>query len=178
MLFRSDHEVFYDTGRDHEALVVRPRDIFDNAMPCGGSAAALGLLRLARITGEASFEQFAARSIRSVLDIVTRAPSGFGHWLAAIDFYTSHVTEVAIIGPRTDPRVLALRGAVWQRFLPNRVVAGSDGTRPDESLLLRERTTIGGRPAAYVCEDYVCKLPVTTPADLAAQLAERTIARP
>jgi len=177
LFWDADLDVFYDTGRDHEALAVRPRDVFDNATPCGGSAAALGLLRLARLTGEASFEQFAVRSMRSVLDIAVRAPSGLGHWLAAIDFYTSRVTEVAIIGQRTDPRVRELLGTVWERFLPNRVVAGSDGTRPEGSPLLKGRTTIGGRPSAYVCEDYVCKLPVTSPADLAAQLDERATAR-
>ncbi|MBI4220284.1 MAG: thioredoxin domain-containing protein, partial [Chloroflexi bacterium] len=169
-----DAEAFFDTGRDHEQLVVRPRDIFDNATPCGSSAASLSLLRLAKLTGRNEFERHAAASIRSVYDILSRSPAGFGTWLAAIDFYVSTTREIAIIGPQADKATSRLVRTVWERYLPNRVLAGADApVRDGPSPLLADRKLVDGKPAAYVCENYVCKLPVTDPDALLAQLEGR-----
>ncbi len=163
--------VFYDTGTDHEQLVIRPRDIFDNATPCGGSAAALALLRLAAFTGNVDFHRRAVASLRSVREYLARIPTGFAHWLCALDFYLSSPKEIVVIGPRADPATKALLGVAYHRYLPNRVIAGADspvanGTSP----LLEDRVMVDGRPTAYVCEHYACLQPVTDPAALAQQL--------
>ncbi|MEX2159665.1 MAG: thioredoxin domain-containing protein [Dehalococcoidia bacterium] len=163
--------VFFDTGRDHEELVVRPRDIFDNATPCGGSAAALALLRLAVFTGNVDLERHAVSSLRSVRDYLGRMPSGFAHWLCALDFYLSTPKEIVVIGPRDDAATRALLDVAFTRYRPNKVVAGAESPAQDGvSPLLKERGMIGGRPAAYVCEHYACRLPVTDPDALARQL--------
>lgn len=173
-LFWDEQEsVFYDTGSDHEELLVRPRDVFDNAQPCGGSAAAAGLLRLAVLTGESDYERYAASSLRTVRDLMARAPSGVGNWLAALDWYTSSPKEVILFGPRKDPATRDLLATVHGRYIPNKVVAGAPEAMPAPvSPLLAERDLIGGRPTAYVCEDYSCSLPVNTAAELAELLAE------
>jgi uncharacterized protein YyaL (SSP411 family) len=173
LFWDADQAVFYDTGRDHEQLVVRPRDIFDNATPCGGSAAALALLRLAKLTGDPQFERHAVSSIGSVRGFLTRAPAGFGHWLAALDFNLSKTREVAVIGLRNDARTAALVRTIWGTYQPNRVLAGSEtGVADDDPRpLLAGRGMVEGKPAAYVCEDYVCRLPVTSPQELVAQLS-------
>ena len=166
--------VFYDTATDHESLIVRPRDIFDNAMPCGGSAAADVLLRLGLLTGEPEYARKASASLRSVAAFFTRYPAGLGHWLGALDFYLSTPYEVALVGPRSDPSTTALLDVVFGAYLPNKVVAGWDPAGGPEAIqglpLLADRTLVDGRPAAYVCENYACKLPVTEPAALAQQL--------
>ncbi len=79
----------YDTGRDHEELVIRPRDISDNAIPSGSSMAASVLLRLAVITGSSDHARRATASLRSMREFMGRAPMGSGHWLGALDFYLS-----------------------------------------------------------------------------------------
>jgi hypothetical protein len=164
-------QLFFDTAHDHEQLIVRPRDIFDNATPCGGSAGALALLRLAELTANADYERLAVASLRSVRDFLARAPAGFANWLAALDFYASTVKEIVLVGPAADERALALRRAVWTRYLPNRVLAGAFAP-PGEaaSALLTGRELVDGRPTAYVCERYACRLPVTEPDALIAQL--------
>ena len=163
--------VFYDTGRDHEQLVVRPRDIFDNATPSGGSAAAFALLRLAAFTGDPDLERDAATSLRSVRDYLAQMPSGFAHWLCALDFLLSMPKEIAIIGRPDDPATRALLAIVRSRYLPNKVLAGSDApVRNTASPLLEGRGLVDGQPAAYVCEHYVCQQPVTEPQALAQQL--------
>jgi uncharacterized protein YyaL (SSP411 family) len=163
---------FYDTGSDHETLVIRPRDVFDNAQPCGGSVASDLLLRLALITGNQEYAIKAATPMRALHELMGRAPAGTGHWLAALDFYVSTPKEIVIIGPRDNPATGELLDTVFGRYLPNRVVVGSDGQDTDSPgrPLLEGRGMVDGKPTAYVCENYVCQLPVTDRAALAAQL--------
>ena len=165
---------FYDTGKDHETLVVRPRDLFDNATPCGSSAAAYALLRLAVLTGERDYETRAASALRSVQPYLARAPMGMGNWLCALDFYLSVPKEIAIVGDGSDPATRALLDVLYSRYLPNKVVAGKDpglaATDSNRIPLLEGRAAIDGQPTAHVCQNYVCQLPVTEPDALATQL--------
>jgi hypothetical protein len=168
---------FYDTGKDHEALVVRPRDVFDNAQPCGGSVASEVLLKLAVITGNDDYAAKATAPLRTLHQLMARAPGGTGHWLAALDFYISVPKEIAIIGPGDDAGTRSLVDTVFQRYLPNKVVVGAMDSSFDrlrasgiESPLLEGREMVGGKPTAYVCQHYACQLPVTSPEDLAKQL--------
>jgi uncharacterized protein YyaL (SSP411 family) len=166
--------VFYDTPSDHEQLIVRPRDIFDNATPSGGSMAAFALLRLAVFTGNDEYRTIAVSTLRSVRDYMERMPSGFANWLAALDFYLSTPREIVVIGPREDPATAALLGEANSRYLPNRAVAGASGPVANGmSPLLDGRDLVDGKPTAYVCENYACQMPVTEAAALAAQLDKR-----
>ena len=164
---------FYDTGRGHEELVVRPRDVFDNAQPCGGSVASDLLLRLSVVTGN---EDYAAKSVaplRSLAELMGRAPAGTGRWIAALDFYLSTPKEVAVVGPSDDPATAELLRQVNGRYIANRVLVGADGGTAAASSglpLLEGRGMVDGKPTAYVCENYACQLPVTNAEALAAQL--------
>ena len=165
---------FYDTGSDHETLVIRPRDVFDNAQPCGSSVAADVLLRLAVITGNDDYSAKGATPLRAMQQMLGRAPAATGHWLGALDFYVSLPREIVIVGPTTDSVTADMLDAVSTRFMPNRVLVGvADPANPPlkDSPLLEQRVMQGGRPTAYVCENYACQLPVTDAAALAAQLA-------
>ncbi|MCH8827919.1 MAG: thioredoxin domain-containing protein, partial [Chloroflexi bacterium] len=168
--------LFYDTGRDHEKLVVRPRDFSDNAIPSGSSMASGVLLRLSVITGELGFREKAEAGLRSVRDVMTSYPTGSGHWLGDLDFLLSSPKEVVVVGPRWDEKTEALFREVYRHHMPNRVFLGVDPSASGESdtdiPLLQDRVTLGGQPTAYVCENYVCNLPVVDPKELAKQLAE------
>jgi hypothetical protein len=165
---------FYQTGSDAEALVIRPKDLQDNAMPSGNSAAADVLQRMAHLTGEPAYERAGVDALRLVRDLAAGAPSGFGHALCALDLYLSTAKEVAIVGEPGDPATRALAAEVTRkRYLPNYVlaVAAPGDARSAEAVgLLRDRAPLDGRPTAYVCERFVCKLPVTEPEALAEQL--------
>jgi uncharacterized protein len=165
---------FYQTGADAERLVVRPRELFDNAVPAGSSVAADVLQRLGRLAGDQDLERSGLAALRPVLGVVARAPTGFGYALGAVDFALSRVREVAVVG---DPRAAdtgALLARVWRTYQPNRVLAMAapgDREAAAEVPLLAERPTLGDRATAYVCEHFVCQRPVTEPEELAAQLA-------
>ena len=162
---------FYDTGHDHERLIVRPRNLFDNAVPCGTSVAIETLLRLAVLTGEAGYETRALTALRPIADLLGRHPAAFGRFLCALDFHLGPKVEVALIARNGNAEPLAAE--VFGRFLPNRVVAGmvaGDASAGAGMPLLEGRTMVDGKTTAYVCRNYACELPVTDPAALARQL--------
>ena len=161
---------FYDTSTEHDQLVVRPRDVLDNAQPCGGSVATDVLFKLAVITGNEEYRVKAATPLRTLHELMGRAPAGTGHWLAALDFYVSSPKEVVIIGSRSNPATGALLDTVNGGFHPNKVLVGADDAGDHGLPLLEARGMIDGQPTAYVCQNYACQLPVTTPEALAAQL--------
>ena len=174
LFWDEEDQVFYDTGKDHEALLVRPRDIFDNAAPCGSSVAADVLMRLALLTGNEEYRNLGAAALRSMGPMLSQYPNGMGRWLATLDFYLAEPKEIAIVGPMNSPDVKAMLEVVHRQYLPNRVLAATEQGDPAGSHsmpLLRHRTMVNGVPAAYVCRNYVCQLPVTDPADLAHQLS-------
>jgi len=102
-----------------------------------------------------------------------RAPGGFGRLLAAVDFDLSAPRELAIIGrlDSTDTRLLL--DTASRPYEPNLVLAGcEDGDRRARGFpVLCDRTLRDGQAAAYLCERYVCKAPVTTPDELASLMA-------
>ena len=164
---------FFQTGADAQALVVRPKDLSDNALPSGNSAAADVLLRLTHLTGEPAYERAGLSALGLVRELMGQAPAGFGHALSALDLAIGPVREVAIVGWPSDPGTGALADEVLvRRFLPNHVlaVAGPDDPALRSVPLLEGRTAVDGRATAYVCERFTCRLPVTDPAALADAL--------
>jgi uncharacterized protein YyaL (SSP411 family) len=170
-------EVFHDTAVDAEALVVRPRDIFDNATPSGNSAAVMALLRLGELTGEPRYARVAHRVLEGTADYMTRVPVGFGHLLCALDFHLATPREVAIVGAPGEETDALVR-TVSRAYLPNTVLAFARPEAAGEAAeiipLLQDRAAIGGRATAYVCERFACQQPVHDAAALAEQLGNAT----
>jgi uncharacterized protein len=176
-LFASDQQGgFFDTGNDHEALVSRPRDIMDNATPAGNSIAAEVLLKLTAFTGEQSYRQRADEYLQAIAEIAVQHPQSFGQVLCSLDFATSPVKEIAIIGhgnlepgnPKdADTRILV--EGINNHYLPNSVLAcsGVDEAANAEAIaLLADRPLKDGKATAYICQNFVCQAPVTTPEEL------------
>jgi uncharacterized protein len=171
-----DQGGFFTTAADHREGFARQQDLDDSPIPSGGAAAAFGLLRLARVSGEFDYERRALDVLRVRAPIVGRHPHGFGHTLLAVDFYLASVREVAIAsagagggagaGDGDDPGAAALARVVRGAYRPHMVLAGGGGSVP----LLEGRGPVDGRAAAYVCEHFACQAPVTDPDALAAAL--------
>ncbi|MGI8749071.1 MAG: thioredoxin domain-containing protein [Thermoleophilaceae bacterium] len=154
---------FFETSSDHEQLVARRKDLEDHPIPSGNASAALGLLRLGALTGERAYEERAVGVLRLLHPLAARHPQAFAHLLQAIDFHLSPVREVALVGDEPDELARVVRST----FRPHLVVAGGE---PGDVPLLQGRTAVECRPAAYVCEHFACRAPVTAPDDLAALL--------
>jgi uncharacterized protein YyaL (SSP411 family) len=163
-----EHGGFFTTGDDHERLAARRKDIDDAPIPSGNSAAALGLLRLAVLSGEQAYERHAVGVLRLLYPIAVKHPHGFGHLLRAVDFYLAPVKEVAIVGFGEDASELL--GVVRNAFHPHLVLAAASAGANGVPLL-DGREPVDGHAAAYVCEHFVCQAPVLTAEELAAALA-------
>jgi uncharacterized protein YyaL (SSP411 family) len=167
--FRDPDGAYFDTAADAEPLLVRPRGLEDNPLPAGRSMAAQLFLRLAGLTGEERWRDRAREIVRPLVPAIARAPLALGSLACVLDQLVAPSREVAIVGPPDDAATQALLGEVWRRRDPYRVLAwGEDGSVP----LLTGRSLANGRPAAYVCEGFVCRAPTTDPHELAGQLSE------
>jgi len=167
---------FFDTATDHEQLIVRPRDFFDNATPSGNSLAADVLLRLAKLTGEERYEARARTAIKPLAEVAARHANGFGRLLCALDFAVSTIKEVAIIGRQDDPATRSLIEAAFSPYVPHKVVAGAEPGDHDAiaaTPLLADRGLVDGKPAAYVCVGFTCQAPTSDPRQLREELSAK-----
>jgi uncharacterized protein len=161
---------FFSTADDHEALVARRKDLEDSPIPSGGSAAAFGLLRLAALTGEHEYARHAEGHLRLLHELAPRHPGAFGHLLQALDFHLGPTRELALAG---DARGIGeLAAVVRERLRPHLVVTAGPGGDEGAVALMHGRVPVGGRAAAYLCEGFACRRPVTDPGELRALLAQ------
>lgn len=162
---------FYDTGDDHEVLITRPRNLQDNATPSGSAMAATVLLKLAGLANESRYMKLAHRSLMQMQTLMAQYPQGFGQWLTALSYALSQPRAVAVIGEPEAPDTLTLLETCRDGYRPHQVVAmGAPGSRASAIALLQDRGQIDGQATAYVCRNYSCRQPVTTPEALAEQL--------
>jgi len=157
---------FYSTSADHEELIARRKEVGDHPIPSGNSSAAMGMLRLAALTGERRYEEAGEGVFALFAKPAVQHPDAFAHLLRALDFHLSPTREVALVGDDLG----ALAAVIRERPLFHLVLAGGpEGT--EQPPLMTGRTTVDGRPAAYVCENFTCRLPLTDPSELARELA-------
>jgi len=164
---------FFDTARDAETLIGRPRDLTDSATPSGTSLACEALLRLFAFTADERYREHAARVLVPLAPAMAAQPSAFGHLLCALDDLIGPYYEVALLGEPAVPGTVALERALASRFLPRMALArgSSEHPEPAEVPLLEGRPLVNGQPAAYVCQGFVCQQPVTSPDELLDQIS-------
>ncbi|MGI8330649.1 thioredoxin domain-containing protein [Actinomadura scrupuli] len=165
---------FYDTADDAEALFRRPQDPTDNATPSGQFAAAGALLSYAALTGSARHREAAAAALAPATLLAERHARFAGWGLAVAEACLAGPVEIAVVGPADDARTRALHRAALMATSPGAVVSlgepGSGDAAGAAVPLLEGRGLVGGAPAAYVCRDFACRLPVTDPDRLRGEL--------
>lgn len=165
---------YYSTAHDAEELLTRPTDLWDNATPAGSSVMVDVHLRLHALTGEAQWIERAERTIAAFQYRAVQSPTGYGEFLRGLERMASGPLEVAIVGSADDDRTRQLIEVYRERWRPGGVIALGSGVDTDATPalipLLADRPTADGEPAAYVCRQFLCERPVTTPTDLRASL--------
>jgi uncharacterized protein YyaL (SSP411 family) len=152
-----EHGGFFDTPTDHEQLITRPKDLFDNATPSGNSVACDVLLRLALLFANEDYAREATNALYAVFPLAERYASGFGFLLAVAEWRAGQPKEVAITG--ADEAFRALRRVVGEEFLPHRVLVAGLGSA--DLPLMQDRPF--DRTLAYVCQAYMCAEPTADP---------------
>jgi uncharacterized protein YyaL (SSP411 family) len=169
---------FYDTAADGEALIFRPADPADNATPSGTFAVAGALLSYSALAGSARHREAAEDALGVLSGIAARYPRAAGAGLSVGEAILAGPAEIAVVGGLDDDRTRALHQTALRAAPPGAVLALGDGSQPLDSTdgvpLLGGRGLVDGTPAAYVCRQFTCQAPVTTPEQLRAVLAEST----
>ncbi len=163
---------FYDTSDQHETLIVRPRNLQDNATPSGSAMMARDLIRLTAFTGEADYEEAARGSLRLLTEAMRQYAQAFGEALNAVDMLVAGLAEVAVVGAPDAPDTKALLDVVRKPYRPNAITALALDNVDGEDVvpLLNYRVKRGGKPTVYVCRHFACKMPVTTAEEVAELL--------
>jgi len=162
---------FFDTPSDGENLLIRPKDIQDNATPSGNALACEVLLKLAAFTDKGEYRDLAEKSLRLVVNSALRYPTAFARWLSAADLALDNGKQVAVVFDAKADDAQALLNVIRSEYRPNIIVAASAYPPPNDApTLLAERQLKDGKSTAYVCEHFVCKQPVITPEELETQI--------
>jgi uncharacterized protein len=156
---------FFFTASDHEALITRQKDLYDNAVPSGNSMAALALLRLGKLTGRSDFLEAAENTLRASAALIEQSPRAAGQMLLALDLYFGPTPEIVILGDAQHPDTATALQALRQRFAPNKVVAcrppdPKGPTSAELDPLFAGKTLTGPQPGVFICEDFACRQPV------------------
>jgi uncharacterized protein YyaL (SSP411 family) len=162
---------FFDTRDDHEALLLRPKDMQDNATPSGNALAALALLQLSIYTGRSDWRARAETMLGAIQEVAARYPTAFAKWLCGLDFALQPIQEVAILGDLTQAGAQALIAVIWEKFRPFCLVAMSSYPPSEKApMLLKDRPLLNEQATAYVCRNFICRQPVSAADELRKQL--------
>jgi len=166
-LFEDPAGGFFDTSKDGEVLLLRPKDVQDNATPSGNALACEALLKLADFTGEGKYRDLAEKSLRLVVGMAVRYPTAFGKWLSAAENALEHTKQVAVLYEVGDEDASELIRFIQSQYRPNIIIAASAYPPTSNApALLFERPLKNGKPTVYVCEGFICKNPVTSISEL------------
>jgi uncharacterized protein YyaL (SSP411 family) len=162
---------FYDTGVQHERLVTRPRELQDGATPSGNAVMADLLLTLGTYRQDEALVALSRAIVESLAAPAEEYPAAFGRVLAVAGRHLQPVRELVFAGNPGTASLDNLRLLAMQQYLPDVVIgySGDDATTDVEWPMLMERPRVG-EAAAYLCQQFTCLPPVTTPEALGALL--------
>jgi len=169
---------YFSTTAKESNVPLRMKDDNDSAEPAASSIAALNLLRLAQFRDDKQLEERAKKTIDAFGPTLSHFASAMPQMLVAFDFSLSKPRQIVIAGKIDNAETKALLEEVHRHFLPNTILILADGGKGQKYLgekneAIRAMSMIDGKPAAYVCENFTCKAPVTDPKALRDLLSSR-----
>ena len=168
LFFDEKNGGYFSTSGKDKNVVMRMKDDNDSAEPAASSVAALNLLRLAQFRDDKLLEDRAKKTINAFAPTISSFPSAMPQMLVAIDVSLTKPRQIVIAGKIDNPNTKALLQEVYRHFLPNMLLVLADGSESQKYLgekneAIRAMSMVDGKPAAYVCENFTCKAPVTDP---------------
>jgi hypothetical protein len=177
MLLDFDDEAsgaFFNTAKDAEALIARPREGHDGATPSANAVAARVLAKLASHLDRSDYRERAARALRAYGKLIERSPRSFATALCVVDYLLQSPLELVLVGTPGEPGYETLRKAVGEHFLPNAICAHADPTKPKQNALplVLGKTLVDEKAALYVCQNFACNAPIVDAAQLERALKD------
>ena len=178
LFFDEKNGGYFSTSGKDSSVPLRMKDDNDSAEPAANSVAALNLLRLAQFRDDKQLEERAKKTIDAFGATLSHFASAMPQMLVALNSSLSKPRQIVVAGKRDAPDTKALLSEVHRRFLPNKILLLADGGDGQKYLgekleAIRAMSMVDGKPAAYVCENFTCKAPVTDPKQLAQLLSAR-----
>jgi uncharacterized protein len=175
LFFEEKNGGYFTTSGKDASVLLRMKDDNDSAEPAASSVAALNLLRLSQFYDDKQLEDRARKTIDAFATTLSHFPSAMPQMLVALDFSSSKPRQIVIAGKKDAPKTKALLTEVRRHFLPKTISLLADGAEGQKYLgkrneAIRAMSVVDGKPAAYVCENFTCKTPVTDPKQLAELL--------
>src|SRR4029077_4974546 len=174
---------YFSTSGKDESVFLRMKDDNDGAEPAASSVAALNLLRLSQILDDQKMAERARKTIDAFATTLSHFPSAMPQMLVALDYSLRKPRQIVIAGKPDAPESKALLREVHRHFLPKTILLLADGAEGQKHLgekneAIRAMSPIDGKPAAYVCENFTCKAPVTDARQLADLLSKYSVFPP
>jgi len=168
---------FFLTPEGGESLLVRPKEIYDGALPSGNSIAFCNLLRLERLTGDPDLSAKAKLLVQAFSENVQEVPSGYTQFLTGLHFALTPATEVVIVGDPGARETREMLAGLQKSFAPHIITLVKDSGPDAEKLaalapFTAAHTAIGGKTTAYVCRNFTCKSPTTDVKEFMALLQD------
>jgi len=168
---------YFSTSGKDDSVFLRTKDDNDGAEPAASSVAALNLLRLSQLRDDKQMAERARKTINAFAATLSHFPSAMPQMLVALDYSLSKPRQIVIAGKKDALETKALLKEVNRHFLPTTILFladGGDGQKffGETNEAIRAMSLVDGKPAAYVCENFTCKAPVTEPKQLAKLLVE------
>jgi uncharacterized protein YyaL (SSP411 family) len=168
---------YFSTSGKDESVFLRMKDDNDGAEPAASSVAALNLLRLSQFRDDKQMTERARKTIDAFATTLSHFPSAMPQMLVGLDYSLTKPRQIVIAGKRDTPETKALLKEVHRHFLPKTILLLADGSEGQKFLgekneAIRAMSLVDGKPAAYVCENFTCKAPVTDSGQLAELLAK------
>ncbi|MEM8945995.1 MAG: thioredoxin domain-containing protein [Planctomycetota bacterium] len=158
----SDDGGFFYTADDHEQLIVRNKDLYDNAVPSGNAMAATVLMRLGKLTGEQKYLDAATGAMQTTVGLMRQAPAGVAQILVALDMHLGPTYEIVFAGDPSEQTSQAALADLQRRYLPNKVL-GFAGEASDSPAVLKDllagKKMLDGQPTLFICEGFTCQAP-------------------
>jgi len=165
---------YFMTADDAEVLIVRPKELYDGAIPSGNSVQILNLLKLARLTGRSELEQQAIEAGKAFGDAIERSPSNFSQALIALQFARNETIEIVVVGDRQNVETQQLLHYINDIYNPNKVVLfknPSDAENIEElAPFTKDQGMVGGQPTVYICRNFACEQPINSLDELKERL--------
>jgi hypothetical protein len=173
--FSSKDDLYYDTSDQIANLVVRPRNLQDNATPSGNAMAAFSHWLFANYEHEPENFDRASRMVARVNNYLRDYPTSFGYWLQVPERLRQDSKQVALISPANLNSLKPFLTVYRERYRPYAIIAARIAEHSEEKALpgiLNDQPVIDGKPTAYVCQGFICRAPVTDVELFKAQLSQ------
>ena len=175
------NEGFFLTGNESEELIYRPKEVYDGATPSGNSVAGYVLQKIAHISANPKYKEYAHKQLRFLAGQANNSPAGYCYAqltflgalypskeiICVVSNEGANITTAKTVkkNPQKNPEYEDLKEYMAAHYNPNMIVLVKTKENEEELLKIADYVgdyqTIDDKTTYYICEDHRCQTPVT-----------------